>query len=571
VSWFKYKVRLNTLVGNTTTKEEQVPVQVRSLFSKYKNIGSPTVSEYISSIPDNFSEALNILLSPEFSTNFSSTDYTLANRKRLGQYIREFHSQAGILSTAVNDSIALLGDHFSKILVSIHQPNLFAYSGIYKKIILLETLKSIAESKNPNVKLINLFLIVDHDFLDDLWIRMAQLPSIRHRGGIFEIRTLVNKSKRWHMVCNTPPPPRSILESWRKQIKLWIKNASTNKFDKSILLRNFDEFWAVVEEAYSRSKTYADFNAFFLSKVVSGIWGYKTLFVRLSDISPVFEKGYEFLLSHYNTYSGAVEKAENFFLHRNIDTGVSSTAYLNAPVWIHCKCGSKASAKVSKENQDFLVRGKCMSCKNDLQIEFKDARQFKLSEEAIHKISPRAIPILLLLSRELGIGCYASGTGGSTGYSILGSLIFKELSIKMPLTVAWPSEDVYVGLGQSEALEHLQLKQVDDVLDYMQKLRLEDSVRSAKIRPLLIKRDKLIRQGNSIDRTLSELILLKEEQRKIHRMIKVVEKAKNCLHVKPCMIDYGVNFGLKSVEKLWRQNLIRNDNLMLPAVLSSRD
>jgi hypothetical protein len=558
-------------VGNSTTKEEQVPFQVSSLFAKYKSIGSPTVSEYISSIPDNFSEAVNILLSPWFSSNFSSTEYTLANRKRLGQYIREFHSQAGTLSTAVNESITLLGDHFSKILVSIHQPNLFAYSGIYKKIILLETLRSIAESKNPNAKLINLFLIVDHDFLDDLWIRMAQLPSIRHKAGIFEIRTLVNKSKRWQMVCNTPPPPRTILESWRKQIKLWIKNASTNKFDKTFLLRNFDELWEVVEEAYSRSKTYADFNAFFLSKVVSGIWDYKTLFVRLSDISPVFNKGYEFLLSHYDTYSAAVEKAEKFFLQRNVNTGVSSTAYLNAPVWIHCKCGSKASAKVSKENRDFLVKGKCMSCKNNLQIEFRDAEQFKLSEEVVQKISPRAIPILLLLSRELGIGCYASGTGGSTGYSILGSLIFKELSIRMPLTVAWPSEDVYVGLGQSEALEHLQLKQVDDVLNYMQELRIEDSIRSTKIRPLLMERNRLIHQGKSIDGVLSELILLKEEQRKIHRMIKVVEKAKNSLNIKPCVIDYGVNFGLKSVETLWRQNLIRNNNLMLPTVLSTKD
>ena len=267
----------------------------------------------------------------------------------------------------------------------------------------------------------------------------------------------------------------------------------------------------------------------------------------------------------------AVEKAEKFFLQRNINTGVSSTAYLNAPVWIHCKCGSKASAKVSKVNQDFLVRGKCMSCKNDLQIEFKDGGQFKLSEEVIQKISPRAIPILLLLSRELGIGCYASGTGGSTGYSLLGSLIFKELSIKMPLTVAWPSEDVYVGLGQSEALEHLQVKQVDDVLNYMQELRIEDSVRSKEIRPLLMERDRLIRQGKPIDGVLSELILLKEEQRKIHKMIKVVEKVNNCLHVRPCMIDYGVNFGLKAAEELWRQNLIRNDNLMLPAVLSSKD
>ena len=203
------------------------------------------------------------------------------------------------------------------------------------------------------------------------------------------------------MVCNTPPPPRSILESWRKQIKLWIKNASTNKFDKTFVLGNFDELWAVVEEAYSRSRTYADFNAFFLSKVVNGIWGYKTLFVRLSDISPVFDKGYEFLLSHYNTYS-AVEKAEKFFLQHNINTGVS-LHNISTHRFGFTANASKASAKVSKVNEDFLVRGKCMSCKNDLQIEFKDTRQFKLTEEVIQKILPALFPSCFCFLENLGL------------------------------------------------------------------------------------------------------------------------------------------------------------------------
>lgn len=559
------------LVGNSATKEEQVRLQIKTLFSKYKSVENPTISEYISSIPNSLSEASNVLLSTWFTENYSSTDYTFENRKRLGQYIREFHTEAYTLNPGVTDSMALLNDPFSKILVSIHQPNLFAYGGVYNKIILLETLRDMAESKNANAKMINLFLIVDHDFLDDMWIRLAQLPSIRNKGGILEIRTPVSNSKRWQMVCNTAPPPKNILESWRKQIKLWIKNASTNNFDKTFLLRNFDDLWAEVEDAFARAKTYADFNAFFLSKVVNEIWGYKTLFVRLSDISPVFHKGFEFLLSNYDKYSSAVEQAERYFIQRNINTGVSSTAYLNAPVWIHCKCGSKASAKVRKENQDVLLRGKCMSCKSDLQVGFKNTEELKLSEEVIQKVSPRAIPILLLLSRELGIGCFASGTGGSIGYTILGSLIFKELSIKMPLTVVWPSDDVYIGLGQSEALEHVQLKQKADVLEYLQKLRMEDSIRSKEIKPLLTERNRLIDKGQPIEGILSRLFLLKEQQRKMHSMIKVVEKVKNALDIKPCFLDYGINFGMKSVEAQWRQNLIENDNLMLPSVLSSKN
>jgi hypothetical protein len=559
------------LVGNSTAREEQAPLQVKTLFSEYRGVENPTITEYISSVPDTLSEAVDLINSTWFNESFSATDYTLTNREHLSEYVRRFHVAANTLTPAVNSAIGLLSDPSSKLLVSIHQPNLFAYGGVYKKIVLLETLKGLAESKKPNSKIVNLFLIVDHDFLDDIWMRTAQLPSIRNKGGVLEIRTPVSNTKRWQMVCNTPPPHMQILESWRKQLKLWIKNAATNNFDKSVLMQNFEGLWTDVEDAFIRSKSYSDFNAFFQSRVVNGIWGYKTLFVRLSDISPVFDKGFEFLLSGYDKYSRAVEKAEKYFLERNISTGVSSTAYLNAPVWIHCKCGSKASAKVREDKLGIILRGKCMSCKSDLRIDFENTKGLKLSKEVIHKVSPRAIPILLLLSKELGIGCYASGTGGSVGYTIVGSLIFKELSIKMPLTVVWPADDMYVGLGQSEALEYLQLRERSDVIDYLRTLRAEDFAMCREIRPMLEERNLRVNEGQPVDEILSKLFKLKERQRKIHSMIKVVEKVRNSLQIKPCFLDYGINFGVKNTEANWRNNLIKNNNLMLPLHLTSND
>jgi hypothetical protein len=555
------------LVGNWTMKEEQMGPQVRNLFSKFSVSENPTLSDYVSSIPDTLSEAISILLSPKFAKDYSATDYTIANRRQLSQYVKRFHSQANTLSEGVTDSIGLLDDPLSRILVSIHQPNLFAYAGVYKKIILLETLRSIAESKDAKAKLVNLFLIVDHDFLDDMWIRMAQVPSIRHRGGVLEIRTPVGKSINWQMVCNAAPPQRNVLDSWRRQLKLWIKNASVVNFDKAILLRNFDNLWHEVEETFARSKSYADFNSFFQSKVVNDIWGYKTLFVRLSDISPVFRRGFEFLLSNHEKYSRAVEKAEHYFVQRNINTGVSSTAYLNAPVWVHCKCGSKASAKTHKADGGMTLSGKCMSCKSELRLDFQNSQELRLSEEYIQKISPRAIPILLLLAREIGIGCLASGTGGSLGYTIVGRLIFNELSIKMPLTVVWPSEDQYVGLSQLEALEHMQLRRKTDLYSYLQKLRVEDFGKSKEIKPLLAERNRLIAEKQPVEAILSRIFLLKEQQRRIHSMIKVAEKVKNSLQITPCFLDYAINFGIRDVELQWRQNLIKNDNFMLPSTL----
>ncbi|MDQ3839819.1 MAG: hypothetical protein M3297_11185 [Thermoproteota archaeon] len=552
-------------------KAEQPSLRIRDLFSKFSIADNPVLSTYFSGIPDTLSEAKNILASSQFSEVYSANDYTLANRRLLSQYIRTFHRQANTLTAGVIESIGLLNNPNSKILVSMHQPNLFAYGGVYKKIILLETLRAAVESKSANAQLVNLFLIIDHDFLNDMWIRTAQIPSFKNKGGVLEIRTPVSKSKKWQMVCNAEPPQRNVLDSWRGQLKLWIKSASASNIDKTALLSNLEGLWHEVEEAFAVSKSYADFNSFFQSKVVNEIWGYKTLFVRLSDISPVFRSGFEFLLSNHEKYSKAVERAEKYFIERNVNTGVSSTAYLNAPLWIHCKCGSKASAKIHKANGEMVLRGKCMSCKSDLQLVFENTQELRLSEEHLGKISPRAIPILLLLAREIGVGCFASGTGGSIGYTIVGSLIFNELSIKMPLTVMWPSDDRYMGLGQSEALEHLHLTQKREVFDYLQKLRTEDRAISSEIKPLLEERNRLIAERQPVESILSQIFVLKEQQRRIHSIIKVAERVKGSLKITPCFLDYGINFGMRDIEQQWRQNLTNNDNLMLPSILSFRN
>ncbi|MGA9167055.1 MAG: hypothetical protein WB053_06695, partial [Nitrososphaeraceae archaeon] len=106
-----------------------------------------------------------------------------------------------------------------------------------------------------------------------------------------------------------------------------------------------------------------------------------------------------------------------------------------------------------------------------------------------------------------------------------------------------------------------------EVVNYLQKLRTEDSAKSKEIRPLLMERNRLIDEGQPMEGVLSRLFSVKEQQRKIHSMSKVVEKVKNSLQIKPCFLDYGINFGIRDVELQWRQNLIENDNLMLPSVL----
>jgi hypothetical protein len=382
-----------------------------------------------------------------------------------------------------------------------------------------------------------------------------------------------------------PVPGQTVLNYWRKQITSWLRKNSTSllhssPYNKSYISDNFEQFWQEVELSYSKAKSYSDFNSFLMSQIVNKVWGYDTLFVRLTEISSVFADGFGYLISNFSRYSDALRKAESMFLRHGIDTGVSPSSYLNAPVWLHCKCGSKAPVKIYEKKisqqqegevqRQIMLKGTCISCKRDLLMNLGNKHTLELlkDEQVLHQISPRAIPILLLLCRDLGITCYASGTGGSMDYTVVGSIAFKELSINMPsLTLVWPSRDVYHGIGQLEALELVELTKQSDVMPYLQSLKQKDAEYGDKIRPLIEERNRRLKSGKSIEMLLLELFNLKEEQRKIRRLIKITYKVKNAVEMSPCFVDYAVNFGMANTQIQWRGHLLNNENSLAAPIL----
>jgi len=541
---------------------------IRSLFSQYERVNNPILSEYISSIPESLSDAVKRVREQLTVTNIENI---LSNRRKLAKHIAAFHEQAGTDFPAVDKNRMNMQTPSAQILVSIHQPNLFAYGGVFKKIILLQTIKSMLEKGNDttetNTRFINMFLIVDHDFMDDAWIRVAQLPSVRHSDGILELRMPITDSNRWKLVRNMEVPSVTIVEHWRKQVASWIKNGALSlgleKNERLALFENLEQFWKEVDESYNRARSYADLNSFIISRVVNKLWGYDTLFVRLSDISEVFEGGFNFLLNNFRKYSRILSESDMMFLRNGINTGVSQSTYLNAPVWLHCKCGSKASVKLNEvESGIFDLSGTCISCKRPLTVRLNGSQT--IPGGTLNELSPRAIPILLLLSRDLGLCCYASGTGGSMDYTMVGRLVFKELSIRMPVTVIWASEDVYSGLGQREALQSLKFKNSAQVIKYAEHLRIALSNFNAKVAPLLSKRTDLAKDGQDLQGVLNELAVLKQEQRNTRQLLKISDKVIKATTFKPCIIDYAVNFGLENTENMWRNTLIQNDDLATP-------
>jgi hypothetical protein len=527
-----------------------------SLLPKTELVVEPQSVDFMNSLPQTFREAVKLL----YSNSICVDDNVLQNRIKLAQLTRKFHSEADTHTNNIENQWALLNDPATKLLVSTHQPNLFAYGGVFKKVVVLEMLKTTIE-KYKEGKVINLFVIIDHDFIDETWMRRAQLPSFHHSSGLFQLRFSVDHLKMRDMVCNVPRPRETTLYNWKREIISWIKKSSSSPSHREKMVDNLNAFWEVVEIAYSKTRSYSDFNAFLMSRIINRIWGYNTLFVRLSELSQVFQNGFEFLISNLRTYTDVLRRTEQIFLSEGVSTGVSSSSYENAPLWLHCKCGSKAPISVSVQGK-LAFKSSCMSCKEKLTLDLTDDSTNPDLSKVISCISPRAIAIPLLLSRDLEISCYCSGKGG-LGYLMDANVISKHLGIRWPLTLVWGSKDVYRGIAQDQALNaiHAEILEGERCLHELHPMNNEYE---RKIRDLVSRRTELVKTNGSLRSILEDLFQLKEEQRRIRRKIGIIEKATKILNLSPCILDYAVNFGMVDTEKQWRRHLLGNGNLTAP-------
>jgi hypothetical protein len=147
-------------------------------------------------------------------------------------------------------------------------------------------------------------------------------------------------------------------------------------------------------------------------------------------------------------------------------------------------------------------------------------------------------------------------------------MVFNKLGIDMPNVVLWPSTDVYSGIGQSKAMSVLKLTDQSQISRHLEELKIQNTKYENKIKPFIIERTRKIKEHEPIQMLLSDLFDLKEKQRKLRQDIKITEKVSNALELKPCFIDYAVNFGMTRTEKLWRQNLLNNKSLHSPVVMT---
>jgi len=178
---------------------------------------SETLQELVNSVHNNYNSE-------------SITEKILENRIKIIDNAKKFHEDAGTLTYPLNEEIERLEkteNHF--FILSSHQPNLMPYSGVIRKLTLLEAVKRRLEALH-SIPAISLHLISDESF-PDRWIKTAQLPDVTTKEGRLDISNSEIKKKPHNRLTGygnypirtsaIPKPSTTILSMWKEKIEYW--------------------------------------------------------------------------------------------------------------------------------------------------------------------------------------------------------------------------------------------------------------------------------------------------------------------------------------------------------------
>jgi len=493
------------------------------------------------------------------------TAETLDTRRKLADWIRKFHHECGTLTSQVEQALEKLDSDNCLLLMTAHQPNLFAYSGVLRKATLNHVLAG-RLSKRLDVPVVSFFGLADQDFTDDRWVKSAVLPDAERRNATLELRIPLPERI---MLNKTPKPSETILDAWKHDIQNWIHRKTKSivelsgiQLDESEYLKNLTQFWNVVTDSHNKAENCADFSAFIISQIINTTWEYDTLFCRFSECQRIFKQEFSSLIGRFWEYSKAVREAEE--RSRTEDGGAYGEEHLTVPVWYHCECGSKARLMAADTEQRLMGYGDCLVCGKRQEIDFSPESRIWSD---LSRVSVRALAMPLVFFEGLRVCGYVGGTGGRQ-YLQQAEYVADQMGIAFPPVVIWRPHDRYLGLGQLEAL--LTLKKLAGGFDVSQvkaadaALRKELAMIQQRIDELEIRKKEITKSTDERSQKINEIKDLAKQQDMVRResnsamlvrRLGLLENSERVVKAYPCIIDYAVNLGLRNVSEQWEAHL----------------
>lgn len=491
----------------------------------------------------------------------------LDKREKFIDYVHKFHKESEI-SVNIN--------YGGIILMSAHQPNLFAYSGVVRKATLIH---AVAENlrNSVNCPIAELFCFADQDFADERWFKSAQLPGVKHKGGILELNLNVSKDYKNKTMFSVPPPGEAEIEKIKAEIRRWAIDSKNSVMHHCRFLGlqvpeivlDLTSIFDVIDKSYERSTNMADFNAFFLANVIND-FGYDTAFARFSESQQVLFEEIAAMLENLELYSKLMSEA------------YGEENRVHTPIWYHCKCNGKADVEV-KTLPERAIAAKCRSCGTtyEFQGEIKTALKQMLPD-----ISLRAEPMPIAFS-GVGISLYVGGVGG-VEYLEAAEKVALGLNVPFPVVAAWRPQDVYAGVGQLDAV--LELLRINSEYNLTKESELRNlNTVSGELSRILSNVDDAIAALNAVKADIARMktdeskekmrfivniqneLKRKCEWNRMTRDLSITQNVHQTLELIPSIIDYAINIGLKSTGDQWLEALKSNVDFEADIRLKTND
>jgi hypothetical protein len=469
-------------------------------------------------------------------------DNVLEARKCMARAVRSFHERAGILTEAVEAVLAQFVDPEALIVEVAHQPNIFPYSGYYKKLVLGKLL-GYRLSEQLDVPVVVTFGFVDQDFANPKWFRRTELPDINSQDGVLVLKLPVSRRSKKVMHA-LPAPDDAQVGSWKTVLENWLTNnirrfnklVKTNHdvigvedgyiLDKSrvnIIRGRMRRVYELIDDSHKRAETITEFNAYFTAQLANKYWNYPMLFYEYSKVQDCFGSEYRrFIDSSELLERYSVTAAETYHSVRSHDITLDFNVPPGdqVPFWYRCDCGGKIETAFDVKDEAHSFRYEaCPECGKAAADNLFVPTELEITDQ----VSPRAAFRPLLIANTLRPSIFVSGLAAQ-GFHMISRGLAEELDIPLPPYIIWHGRDEYRSLA---------------------KLVAEMTKAELNRKP-------------EADRTMKEQ--------------KILTNYDNTMATIPSIIDYLVNIGLSELAVAWEEQLaITNDLTEVPKLPSAFD
>jgi hypothetical protein len=450
------------LIAQTGNKEYQ------ELLSEVKGLLSSTPEQLSNSIAENQKKDINKNLPVPLDRNLI-VDIAL-----------QFHYNAGTLTDEVKSNLELfiLGKPIIRIA---HQPNIFAYMGVYAQFIYLNQVANQLINKHSiNCSQIN--LLIDFDEAGEKRFRQAKYPDLQRKEELFFINAPISKKDFHKFMFMIEKPTSIVIEKWIMQLKNAVKNlptlSSNNKDFKEDYGKRMKIFSQVEEEIWDsnlRATTLSEFNSFFLSKIINNYWKLPTIFFPSSKLLPFLGKYHEFLLSRYTDIRFTCENIVTSLKKQGII--ISNSIRMNNttfPFWFKCTNCNTRVPMVIRSKSRYDIFGICENCQSKYAFNLGSFENPN-TEEVQGNLVPRVIFDILT---DIVGWRISGGTGyiGAAESSIVAGICSSRLNWPVPPECLWTPKGIY-----DSPIENNFKSLIKDNIDKSQKEEVLEMIENGKI------------------------------------------------------------------------------------------